>query len=52
MMYRMLEDKTANMLLIIGERWIHVKDVCRAIRYLAHANVNGPVSVGTGNSVS
>ena len=52
MMYRMLEDKTAKYVTNHRRDWIHVKDVCRAIRYLAHANVNGPVSVGTGNSVS
>ena len=51
-MYRMLEDKTAKYVTNHQRDWIHVKDVCRAIRYLAHANINGPVSVGTGNSVS
>ena len=41
MMYRMLEDKTAKYVTNHRRDWIHVKDVCRAIRYLAHANVNG-----------
>ena len=52
MMYRMLEDKTAKYVTNHRRDWIHVKDVCRAIRYLAHANITGPVSVGTGTSVS
>ena len=32
--------------------WIHVEDVCRAIHYLASSGITGPVTVGTGKSVS
>ena len=52
MMYRMLEDKTATYVTNHTRDWIHVHDVCRAIRYLAVSTVRGPVSVGTGTSVS
>ena len=31
--------------------WIHVKDVCRAIRYLAPSTVCGPVPIGYGESI-
>jgi len=51
-MYRMLEDGTAKYVTNHRRDWIHVKDVCRAIRYLATSDVTGPVSVGTGESVS
>ena len=52
MLYRMLEDKTATYLTNHKRDWIHVKDVARAIRYLATSDVTGPVPVGTGKSVS
>jgi UDP-glucose 4-epimerase len=52
MMYRMLEDKTATYVTNHRRDWIHVKDVCRAIRYLASSKICGPVSVGSGRSVS
>ena len=52
MMYRMLEDKTATYVTNHTRDWIHVDDVCRAIRYLAASKIRGPVSVGTGVSVS
>ena len=52
MMYRMLQDKTAKYVTNHKRDWIHVKDVCRAIHYLASSDITGPVSVGTGNSVS
>ena len=31
--------------------WIHVHDVCSAIRFLAPSTLTGPVSVGYGQSV-
>lgn len=52
MMYRMLQDQTATYVTNHKRDWIHIKDVCRAIRYLAHSDVTGPVPVGTGKSVS
>ena len=52
MMYRMLEDGTAKYVTNHRRDWIHVKDVCRAIRYLATSDITGPVAVGTGESVS
>tara|TARA_Y100000004_G_C8890810_1_gene401939 strand:- start:354 stop:1067 length:714 start_codon:yes stop_codon:yes gene_type:complete len=52
MMYRMLQDKTAKYVTNHKRDWIHVKDVCRAIRYLASSDLTGPVPVGTGESVS
>ena len=51
MLYRMLEDRTATYLTNHKRDWIHVKDVARAIRYLAASDLTGPVPVGTGNSV-
>ena len=51
MLYRMLEKKTATYLTNHKRDWIHVKDVARAIRYLASSDLTGPVPVGTGNSV-
>tara|TARA_B100000900_G_scaffold271538_1_gene231898 strand:- start:165 stop:509 length:345 start_codon:yes stop_codon:yes gene_type:complete len=52
MMYRMLEDKTAKYVTNHKRDWIHVKDVCRAIHYLAYSDITGPVTIGTGKSVS
>ena len=51
MLYRMLQDKTATYLTRHKRDWIHVKDVCRAIRYLAPSTVCGPVPVGYGKSI-
>ena len=51
MLYRMLEDRTATYLTNHKRDWIHVKDVARAIRYLAVSDLTGPVPVGTGNGV-
>ena len=51
MLYRRLENKTATYLTNHKRDWIHVEDVCRAIRYLADSNIRGPISVGTGESV-
>jgi nucleoside-diphosphate-sugar epimerase len=51
MMYRMLEDKTATYVTNHKRDWIHVKDVCRAIRYLVSSSICGPVPVGSGKSV-
>ena len=52
MMYRMLEDKTAKYVTNHKRDWIHVNDVCRAIHYLASSSITGPVTIGTGKSVS
>jgi|TARA_B100000035_G_scaffold313950_1_gene328876 nucleoside-diphosphate-sugar epimerase len=52
MMYRMLEDKTATYVTNHKRDWIHVKDVCRAIHYLASSHITGPVTIGTGKSTS
>tara|TARA_R100000027_G_scaffold18362_1_gene13239 strand:+ start:253 stop:972 length:720 start_codon:yes stop_codon:yes gene_type:complete len=52
MMYRMLQDKTAKYVTNHKRDWIHVKDVCRAIHYLASSSITGPVTIGTGKSVS
>ena len=51
MMYGMLKDKTAPYVTNHKRDWIHVKDVCRAIRYLANSTVSGPVPVGYGESI-
>lgn len=51
MMYDLLKDGKATYITNHKRDWIHVKDVCRAIRYLASSNITGPVSVGTGKSV-
>ena len=52
MMYRMLEDKAATYVTNHTRDWIHVEDVCSAIRCLSSSTIRGPVSVGTGVSVS
>ena len=49
MMYRMLQDKTAKYVTNHKRDWIHVSDVCRAIRYIAESNFTGPISVGSGD---
>ena len=52
MMYDLLKDKKATYVTNHKRDWIHVKDVCRAIRYLASSDVTGPVTIGTGESVA
>ena len=48
----MLKEGTAKYITNHKRDWIHVKDVCRAIRYLAEkTDVNGPVPVGYGESI-
>ena len=51
MMYGLLRDKKATYLTNHKRDWIHVKDVCRAIRYLSESDVTGPVPIGYGESV-
>lgn len=52
MMYDLLKDKKAKYVTNHKRDWIHVKDICRAIRYLASSDVTGPVTIGTGKSVA
>ena len=52
MMYDLLKNKKAKYVTNHKRDWIHVKDVCRAIRYLADSDITGPVTVGTGESVA
>ena len=51
MMYGMLKDGTAPYVTNHRRDWIHVKDVCRAIRYLSSSTICGPVPVGYGESI-
>ena len=51
MMYGLLRDKKATYVTNHRRDWIHVKDVCSAIRYLAPSTITGPVPVGYGESV-
>ena len=51
MLFRMLQDNTVKYITNHKRDWIHVKDVCRAIRHLAPSTICGPVSVGYGESV-
>ena len=51
MMYGMLKEGTAPYVTNHKRDWIHVKDVCRAIRYLAPSSICGPVPVGYGESI-
>ena len=51
MMYGMLKEGTAPYVTNHKRDWIHVKDVCRAIRYLAPSTVCGPVPIGYGESI-
>ena len=51
MLYGMLKEGTAKYITNHKRDWIHVKDVCRAIRHLASSTICGPVSVGYGESV-
>ena len=50
-MYGLLRDKKATYVTNHRRDWIHVKDVCSAIRYLAPSTITGPVPVGYGESV-
>tara|TARA_B100001113_G_scaffold133234_1_gene109194 strand:- start:3757 stop:4488 length:732 start_codon:yes stop_codon:yes gene_type:complete len=50
MMFALLKNKKAKYITKHKRDWIHVKDVCRAIRYLWAKNIKGPVSVGYGKS--
>jgi UDP-glucose 4-epimerase len=52
MMYGLLRDGKAKYVTNHRRDWIHVDDVCRAIRYLASSSVTGIVPVGRGESVS
>ena len=51
MMYGMLKDGTAPYVTNHRRDWIHVEDVCSAIRYLAPSTVCGPVPIGFGESI-
>ena len=51
MMYDLLKDGKATYVTNHKRDWIHVKDVCRAIRYLASSDITGPVPIGTGKSI-
>ena len=51
MMYGLLRDKKATYVTNHRRDWIHVHDVCSAIRFLAPTTVTGPVPVGYGESV-
>ena len=51
MMYGMLKDGTATYVTNHKRDWIHVKDVCNAIRHLAPSTICGPVPVGYGESI-
>jgi len=52
MLYELLKNGKAKYITNHKRDWIHVKDVCRAIRYLASSSVTGPVTIGTGKSVA
>ena len=43
MMYGLLRDKKATYVTNHKRDWIHVKDVCRAIRYLASNDITGVI---------
>lgn len=51
MLYSLLKEGKAKYITNHRRDWIHVTDVCRAIRYLASSDVTGPVPVGTGESI-
>ena len=51
MMYGLLRDKKATYVTNHKRDWIHVRDVCSAIRYLAPSTITGPVQIGYGESV-
>tara|TARA_Y100000004_G_scaffold70113_1_gene78783 strand:+ start:31 stop:813 length:783 start_codon:yes stop_codon:yes gene_type:complete len=52
MMYRMLLDKTAKYVTNHKRDWIHVDDVCSAIRCLAESEFTGIIPVGSGQLTS
>lgn len=52
MMYELLKNGKAKYVTNHKRDWIHVKDICRAIRYLASSDIIGPVTIGTGKSVA
>ena len=52
MMHRMLQDKTAKYVTNHKRDWIHVIDVCRAIRTIADSDYTGIISVGSGQLTS
>ena len=51
MMYGMLKEGTAPYVTNHKRDWIHVRDVCSAIRSLAPSTVCGPVPIGYGESI-
>ena len=51
MMYGLLRDKKATYVTNHRRDWIHVHDVCSAIRFLAPTTITGPVPIGYGESV-
>ena len=51
MLYRMLQEDTAEYITTHSRDYIHVKDVCRAIAYLIPSQFVGPIDIGTGVSV-
>jgi nucleoside-diphosphate-sugar epimerase len=51
-MYELLKNGKAKYVTNHKRDWIHVKDVCRAIRYLVNSDLTGPVTIGTGKSVA
>ena len=51
MMYGMLKEGTAPYVTNHKRDWIHVRDVCTAIRSLAPSTVCGPVPIGYGESI-
>ena len=52
MMFDLLKNKKAKYVTNHKRDWIHVRDVCRAIRYIAGKDIRGPISVGYGESFS
>ena len=52
MLYRMLQDNTAEYLTRHKRDWIHVHDVARAICYLIPDKFRGVLDVGTGKNYS